>query len=91
MKYSECREQLRIILDSTNPRDHVDAIDTLQKIATVYSLILWSTRKSAEAREQFSVFASYYEKYALGKDGIGLMACEGELTKLIAHLPDDEE
>ena len=91
MTYETCIQQLRTLLDATEPVDHIDA---LQKFASACSLVEWATRESEEARGQFSVFLSYFEIFALnlpGQENITKQACDAELTKLPMHLPKEEE
>ena len=89
MKYDKCIDQLRALLDATEP---IDIPDATQKYAAACGLVAWATRDDKKARDEFSVFLSYYEIFALNlpsSDAINKRACEGELTKLIAHLPKE--
>jgi hypothetical protein len=89
MTYDTCIRQLRDLLEATEPVDQVDAI---QKFASACSLVDWATRESEAARKQFSVFLSYYERFALNlpdECNITKGACDAELTKLPMHLPKE--
>ena len=92
MKYHECIAQLRKLLNATEPAPSVSDTDAIAKFAAACALVDWTTRGDKKAREQFSVFLSYYEIYALHLDGyeeITLNACEKELAKLSMHVPTE--
>ncbi len=91
MTYETCIEQLRILLEETDPTDRVAAI---QKFASACALVEWATRESRAARGQFDVFLSSFEIFALklpDSENIDKRACEAQLTKLPLHLPKVEE
>lgn len=90
MAYENCIKQLGVLLEATDPNDQINEADTIQKFAAACALVEWSTRDTKEARDQFRVFLSYYEIFALKLEGskeITKRACEGELIKLTMHLP----
>jgi hypothetical protein len=90
MTYENCIEQLRILLEATDPSAPIDKSDAIQKLTAACALVQWVTRGDNKARDQFNVYMSYYEVFALNLEGaeqITRRACEGELIKLSQHLP----
>ena len=89
MKYDKCIDQLSVLLDATEP---IDKPDATQKYAAACGLVAWASRDDKKARDEFCVYLSCYEMFALNppsSDTITKKVCEGELTKLIAHLPKE--
>ena len=89
MAYEKCIDQLRVLLDATEPIDKPDAV---QKFGAACALVARATQDNKKARDEFSVFLSYYEIFALNlpsSDAITKKVCGGELTRLIAHLPKE--
>ena len=88
MTNDQCITKLRAIVEATDPRDGIAA---LQLFAAATSLVNWVCKDDEAARSQFGVFISYYELYALRPDndeeGMTKDACLGELVKLPLHLP----
>ena len=91
MKYDTCIEQLRVLLDETDP---INQPDSIQKFASACAIVNWTTREHPEAYEQFSVFLSYFEIFALnlpGESAISKSSCHAELVKLPMHLPKSQD
>jgi len=87
MNKTECIQELKTLLEITDPQNKPEAI---RNFVSAVTLVNWVTRRDEKAFDEFSCFLSAFEVFVfqLNSEATNITrnTCQGELDKLPTRL-----